>query len=104
MALPKSTCDNCINTECLWRAPTGGLDPPVMVCPSKIEKPKTNADHIRAMTDEELAVICEDGCPPHHECPPTEQVKMALKNVCQGCWLEWLKEEAKEVEKEKDND
>lgn len=55
MALPKSVCDNCINSECLWRAPTGGNDPPVMVCPSKIEKPQTNADRIRAMTDEELA-------------------------------------------------
>ena len=55
MATPKSVCDNCINIECLWRAPTGGHDPPVMTCPQKIEKPETNADRIRAMTDEELA-------------------------------------------------
>lgn len=84
MALPKSVCDNCINSECLWRAPTGGNDPPVMVCPSKIEKPQTNADRIRAMTDEELAkkmsglesfaLYCGGGWPPEK-------------------WLDWLKQE-----------
>ena len=84
MALPKSVCDNCINSECLWRAPTGGNDSPVMVCPSKIEKPQTNADRIRAMADEELAkkmsglesfaLTCGGGWPPQK-------------------WLDWLKQE-----------
>ena len=89
MALPKSVCDDCINAECLWRAPTGGSDPPVMVCPSKIEKPKTKADHIRAMTDEELAKW-------HSE------IQFEVSNYyCHGvdpklpkskkAWLEWLK-------------
>lgn len=53
----------------------------------------TNADRIRAMSDEELAVMffnyhfsftCpEQGC---HEC----------KESCMDCWLEWLKKEVKE--------
>lgn len=55
-------------------------------------KPITNADRIRAMSDEELAVMffnyhysftCpEKGC---HEC----------KESCMDCWLDWLKEEVK---------
>lgn len=98
MALPKSVCDNCINSECLWRAPTGGNDPPVMICPHKIDKPQTNADRIRAMTDDELAVICEDGCPPNHECPPIKREEIGKKSACQRCWLDWLKQEIKEVD------
>ena len=53
MSVPKSVCDNCIR-ECQWRAPSGGLDPPVITCPRIISKPQTNADRIRAMSDEEL--------------------------------------------------
>lgn len=88
MALPKSVCDNCINSECLWRAPTGGNDPPVMVCPNKIEKPQTNADRIRTMTDEELAdwiigVIQHGGVIPYGGT---------------GVTLDWLKQEVDNVE------
>ena len=58
------------------------------------EKPFTNADHIRAMTDKELAewflkiAVCpcdamNDGC--------------ALNDdTCRQAWLDWLKEEVKE--------
>ena len=58
----------------------------------RTHKPKSNADRIRAMSDEELAVMffnyhfsftCpEQGC---HDC----------KESCMDCWLEWLKEEVK---------
>lgn len=58
-----------------------------------IAKVKTNADRIRAMSDEELAVMffnyhfsftCpEQGC---HEC----------KESCMDCWLDWLKKEVEE--------
>ena len=54
---------------------------------------KTNADRIRAMTDEALAeYICKiqfregDVCPPTHKC--------AVDKSCEVCWLEWLKQEA----------
>lgn len=54
---------------------------------------QTNADRIRAMSDEELAVLCEDGCPPHdHRCPDLEG-EIGMKENCQRCWLEWLKAE-----------
>ena len=53
-------------------------------------KPQTNADRIRAMTDEELAEwICEvqDG----------ESLQRAnyLPSLSKGFWLKWLRKEAK---------
>ena len=60
----------------------------------QLEK-KTNADRIRAMTDEELAdrimgyIRCE-ACERefHIECNPLM--------TCRGVWLEWLKAEVRE--------
>lgn len=52
------------------------------------EKRMTNADRIRAMTDEELAkhfsIYCwsDNWCGHHRD--------------CEACWLDWLKQEAKE--------
>lgn len=67
-------------------------------CPDRWEaKPKTNADRIRAMSDEELSVFLErvadgcDSCPMLKECTytdgevPEEQVR-----------LKWLKQECSE--------
>lgn len=50
--------------------------------------PQTNADRIRAMTDEELAkwfcVMNADDCPDKaHELRCTDK--------CYECWLDWLK-------------
>ena len=62
-----------------------GLDVcPVCGKPSTIGKPLTNADRIRAMTDEELAVLLE-------------AVHIGGGMVKSGglmAWLEWLKQEA----------
>ena len=54
------------------------------------EKPPTNADRIRAMTDEEMAAYMGDvqtwgGCPNHGARNCTEN--------CADCWLDWLKQE-----------
>ena len=59
---------------------------------------KTNADRVRSMTDEELAVLCESGCPPRRGCPDLtkEDVDKSYHELCQKCWLDWLKEEVKE--------
>jgi len=49
----------------------------------------SNADRIRAMTDEELARFLgvSDACPPSNpEC----------EHECYLCWLDWLKQEASE--------
>lgn len=51
--------------------------------------PMTNADRIRAMSDEELAVFLgdDDRC-----CPPKHPNCKNYINDCSGCFLEWLKQ------------
>lgn len=53
------------------------------------EKPMTNGDLIRQMTDEDLAeyirVFFPEVCPPGN-CPG--------EDCCYKCWLDWLKQEA----------
>ena len=51
------------------------------------DKPMTNADRIRSMTDEELAKILGDKC----ICPPTSECAN-LCGDCVACWLEWLQQ------------
>jgi hypothetical protein len=52
-------------------------------------KPKTNADRIRAMTDEELAELYQKWtCPP---CPREEHY-----SDCTSCWLSWLRSPVEE--------
>ena len=51
-------------------------------------KPLTNADRIRAMTDEELAGWIAGR---KETCPPIKEYKCSIK-TCRDCWLDWLKE------------
>ena len=60
-----------------------------------IRKVITNADKIRAMTDEELANLLgqfDEGCsfPERGTCPPGRDFS------CYPCWLDWMKQEAKD--------
>lgn len=50
--------------------------------------PPTNADRIRAMTDEELAAWREKCCPDRDN-----SAEDCWKESCELCWLDWLKEE-----------
>lgn len=50
----------------------------------------SNADRLRAMTDEELAEFLNNGC---DVIAPSENCTKAFYD-CKRCWLEWLKEEA----------
>ena len=56
----------------------------------------TNADKIRAMTDEELAVVLRDNCG-NRECPPYHVTDLfpddECLESCKMCWLDWLKQE-----------
>ena len=54
------------------------------------DKPHTNADRIRAMSDEELAKILEDKC----ICPPINECAKVCGD-CHACWIEWLRQRAK---------
>jgi len=57
------------------------------------DPPKTNADKLRAMSDEELAEYMGDvqtwgGCPNHGAANCQEE--------CAKCWLDWLRQEVSE--------
>lgn len=54
----------------------------------KEQKTQTNADKIRSMTDEELARVMDMVCPPDTACNNGQQ--------CIKCWIDWLKQPAKE--------
>lgn len=66
-------------------------------CPYRTE-PVTNADKIRAMSDEEIAKIftsaIADGCPPKidWECAKDEYGW----DACDACWCKWLQQPAEE--------
>lgn len=58
----------------------------------RAKKPTTNADYIRAMSDEKLAEWF------HNKttiCPPGQIMKECTKGTryCLNCWLDWLKQE-----------
>lgn len=61
---------------------------PLVSIPAQPER-NTNADRIRAMSDEELAMILQPTCPSGvcRDDPPHD---------CYKCWLGWLKQEVKE--------
>lgn len=52
---------------------------------------KTNADRIRAKTEEELALFIEKCTKGFIE--PTRCDGNCLREDCYDCWLDWLKEE-----------
>lgn len=70
----------------------GKIDYVPVVVNTKMTK-QSNADRIRAMSDEELAVMFFN----YHfsfTCP--EQGRHECKESCMDCWLDWLKEEVEE--------
>ena len=90
---PHLDCSNrtefgyCKTTVCIY--PTSWL--PNTVIGYVPTEPKTNADRIRSMTDEELAEFIEGAC-----CPPvcyTKHFDECQKEDCVPCWLAWLKKE-----------
>lgn len=60
----------------------------------KEQRKMTNGDRIRQMSNEELAVLCENGCPPNYPCPDFEEKEIGERKLCQRCWLDWLRREA----------
>ena len=83
---------NCTGKRCIMQY--GEVDPAtceaVTYCP-QATPPKTNADKIRAMTDEELAeVITDDWC--EIVCSGTDY--LCRDGTCEQHVLKWLKQEA----------
>ena len=61
------------------------------------DEPKTNADRIRSMTDEELAELFADNNCGYCRIPDFCFAKGCQIN-CEDAWLDWLREEAEEGE------
>ena len=82
---------NCLKCEKLKKCPWSS-DPEV-ICSAYQQKPMTNADRIRSMTDEELATLissdwCEIVCGPETNCKYAD---------CRGKILDWLRREVGDV-------
>lgn len=76
-------CKQCKNPDCFWV----GVDDDE-ICDEYL--PKTNADRVRAMTDEELAEML------NHAQGDGFLVGIGQRKMsAYGNWLEWLKQEAK---------
>ena len=60
-------------------------------------KLQTNADRIRNMTDEELAVLLEGCICPKEPCPDIDRATEPDKKRCTKCWLDWLRQEAQDA-------
>lgn len=56
---------------------------------------RTQADRIRAMSDEELAVLLEGCICPSNPCKKVvDRTRTPDKKACQSCWLDWLQSSA----------
>ena len=88
--------ENC-SQVCKWNTYEYGCTKPLAeTCPlinlNAKPKPMTNADRIRAMSDEELAELIDretDSCAPTGDCE-------RMSRDCKACWLEWLQQPAEE--------
>lgn len=54
----------------------------------------TNLERLRHMSAEELASVCEHGCPPGTD---EDCEKLPAEMSCQDCWLAWLKSPARDA-------
>lgn len=77
-------CKKCVHESYCDMAKFGGHVPPITACLKFETKSLTNADRLRAMTDEELAGFIRDQIIDRNIGIPTET------------WLDWLKKEVDE--------
>ena len=85
-------CKNCVNLECDWCDMKADSPDPDIERDCHWFAQKTNADHIRAMTDEELAEWFSIYCCRNK----TYDAHCETFGSCKACWSSWLQEEAKE--------
>lgn len=88
----KVCCKICEQTLCRYAGTQRGLEVDCRYYMPK-QKPQTNADRIRAMSDEELVRwVGLDSCPKDAVC--------TLPVNCEKCWLDWLRQPSKDGENE----
>ena len=90
-------CDNCEHSG----RPSYAY--PCCVCIGKNKweaktKPKTNADNIRSMTDEELARVLSSWCRATEDCPHCPWHVNCPGSEHDFDWLDWLQQPYKENE------
>ena len=85
-------CKAADNCELSWKDPTEEY----MNCTEFKAPPRTNADRIRSMTDEELSSWINDHADCNCRCKAWKDGCMDSDSTCMAAWLEWLKEEVKE--------
>ena len=80
-------CDKCAHAEYCDMATFGGHNPKITACSKFTERHQSNADRIRAMTDEELA----------------EWIAGSVLNLTGGslkmateAWFDWLRQEVQD--------
>ena len=85
-----SVCERCTeNGNCAWQ------NHDETICREKPAFPITNADRIRSMTDEEMAEWIMSIGPA--ACPIRDDHGDECRfSHCKDCWLDWLKQEARE--------
>lgn len=97
-------CKNCVHESNFKKHECGTCmvsyyDGEPLGLPSNFKpKPMTNADRIRAMSDEELAVLLADEIP-HGDCYGCDLdcihiERGEFEDCCQRAWYEWLKQPA----------
>ena len=92
-------CRKCVNYRDEWCSKAHDSPDPDMERICEQYKAATNADRIRAMTDEELADNFASRCCPHkdefYNCGEINRKEFSLED-CKSCWLDWLKQEVTE--------
>lgn len=86
-------CRNCINLRREWCERVWDSTDPDLVRDCSFYREKTNADHIRSMTDEELAEWYGEGM-----CggQTVDACRKKFHGNCSACALDWLKQPYKE--------
>lgn len=97
--MPKNIyCKNCVNLRNDWCEKAVDSPDPELERYRYYYKAATNADRIRAMSDEKLAELLDEReCPVKH-CPNLSEdgVTTIPTSSCRDCWLDWLKQEVDE--------
>ena len=84
-----AACKTCSNNPFAETPPTVRTYAVSVTDPVLIAGQKTNADHIRSMTDEDLAICLANLA----SCPDCYARREGCGINCWEAWLDWLKEE-----------
>lgn len=87
-------CYNLNCMSCVSRVLCGEHGDIALNCVDRIVSYHTNADNIRAMTDEELAKLLTNGCA-DSKCSDAPHTKYGSSD-CYMCRLNWLRKPAEE--------